>query len=245
MSRLELPKALVRWSGPALAAAGGVIYVWYALQAPSARGVVGFAIVTSVHAYDLSLPLLGAGLILARIDQRAATAGYSLFLVALTGSVLTTGPLADWLIVTPGAIERFVLVGPASAIMVGAALVLPDAFRRWLAPVAMLLTGMAFGISIRLFDPTGGDRRFAVTLIVVALWLVSVSFLIGRRQRRPWFTIATRIVGSWLIAIGMLLGAFLVLPRQNADTLSPASDPPPAVSIPPRDGAVDGAATPS
>jgi len=218
---------LARWGGPALAAIGAAVYLWYALRPLPALGIVGFAVVTGVHAFDLSLPLVGAGLILARLDVKPAMVSYALFVVALTSSVMAGGPFAQWLTTTPGAVERFVLVGPAGSVLVGVALLLPDAFRRWLAPLATILTGAAFGIAIRLFDPTVGDRRYALTLALVALWLVTVPFLIGHRHRRQWFAIATRIVGSWLIAIGILLAALLVLPRNN-----PGEPPSPALHLP-------------
>ena len=206
--------AVSRWLGPMLAAAGVGIYVWYT-YAPATRGVIGFAVIAGVQAYHLSLPLVGAGLLLARLDRRAAAAGYLAFFVALVGSVWKGGWLADWFWVTSGATKIFGLAGPTLAVFIGLALLLPSAFRLFLAPVASTLAGFVLGMSIRVFDPTAGDPNFALAMAIVALWLVTTPLLVGRLLKGPSFEIATRIAGSWLIAIGMLLGAVRLLPAKE------------------------------
>jgi hypothetical protein len=148
----------------------------------------------------------------------------AVFVVALACGIAAGGALWSYLVAHPAEVEQFRLVGPMACAAVGLALVAPDKVRPWLAPIVAVLAGLGYGLAARVFDPTvQHDWRFAGTLTAVALWLVAVPLLLGRPRRLPWFRIATRIAGSWLLAIGILLGAVQILPKRNA--------PPPAASL--------------
>jgi len=54
------------------------------------------------------------------------------------------------------------------------------------------------------------------------LVLASAISLIARAVHRPWFTIPIRIVGSWLVAIGVMFAAVLLRPgsKPGVDVLT-------------------------
>jgi hypothetical protein len=78
-----------------------------------------------------------------------------------------------------------------------------------------IIIGAMLAIGIKLVDPSFHDPNFIRGAIAASLWLVAVPGLTGRLLDRPWFRIATRIFGSWLIAIGLILGASILIPRRT------------------------------
>jgi hypothetical protein len=101
-------------------------------------------------------------------------------------------------------------------------------------PAAALVIGAMLAIAIKLVDPSFHDPNFLRGAIAASVWLVATIALTCRLCDRPWFRIAIRIVGSWLIAIGLMLGAAILLPRPSIATApqpvpqsGEASGPPP------------------
>jgi hypothetical protein len=52
--------------------------------------------------------------------------------------------------------------------------------------------------------------------VLVAFWIVAAVSLTLRAFRRDWFAIFGRILGSWLLAIGILYGGVSLLPPRAA-----------------------------
>jgi hypothetical protein len=63
--------------------------------------------------------------------------------------------------------------------------------------------------------------------IAFAFWIVAAVCLTVRAFRQPWFDIPGRILGSWLIAIGLLYGGASLVPRRT-----PAAPPRPLQAPP-------------
>ena len=120
--------------------------------------------------------------------------------------------------------------GPISYLAAGAALVAGARWREWLAPAAALIVGAMLALTIKLTDPSLHEPAYTWTPVLIALWIVAAVTLTLRAFRRGWFTIFGRILGSWLLAIGLLYGgASLVPPKRQP--------PPPAMALPPAPGA--------
>jgi hypothetical protein len=190
-----------------------------------ARGAV--AVILS---YERALPLLGLGCALALMRPAQAALG-----AALVALGLWLGFAArDWLIAAivsgPATTSRLALPGPIACLAAGLVLAVPDRLRAWLLPLAALVIGAMLAIAIKLVDPSFHDPNFLRGAIAASVWLVAAIALTGRLCDRPWFRIALRIVGSWLIAIGLMLGAAILLPRPNIGNIP---QPPPQTFEPP------------
>lgn len=177
----------------------------------------------TVQAYDVALPLIAIGLLLARAGAGLRTAGFVVFAVALCAGIVGGPPLVEALSAAPKGFDRIFLLGPISCVSAGLALLASDAVSVWLLLPAVAISAGAFGLTSTIYDPGSGDWRFSVAAAAVAIWLAGAMFLIGRLFRGAWFGIATRILASWLTAIGIFLGAAHIFPGKGPPPL-PASD---------------------
>jgi len=98
--------------------------------------------------------------------------------------------------------------------------------------VAALIFGAMLVLTTRLTDPSLHEFAFTLAALLVAAWIVVAVSLTLRAFWRGWFPVFGRILGSWLIAIGLLSGgASLVPPRTSTP---PPPLPFPGGDIPPR-----------
>jgi hypothetical protein len=177
-----------------------------------------------VSSYERVLPLLGLACALALARFWPTALGALLFVVGLWLGFVGR----DWLIAAivsgPETAGRLALPGPISCLAAGLALAVPERLRPWLLPLVAIIIGAMLAIGIKLIDPSFHDPNFLWGAIVAGIWVVAAVGLTGHLCNRPWFRIAMRIVGSWLIAIGLMLGASILVPRTN---LGSALQPPP------------------
>jgi hypothetical protein len=173
-----------------------------------ARGAVAVLL-----SYERALPLIGLGCVLALMRPSHAALGAGFALLGLYLGFAARGWLIAALVSGPATAGRLALPGPAACFAAGIVLAVPDRLRAWLLPAAALVIGATLAVAIKLVDPSFHDPNFLRGAIAASLWLVAAIALTGRLCDRPWFRIAIRIVGSWLIAIGLMLGAAILLPR--------------------------------
>lgn len=166
-----------------------------------------------VLSYQRALPLLGLGCVLALMRSWEAALGATLAALGLWLGFT----FRDWLISTvisgPETTGRLGLPGPISCLAAGLILAAPGRLRSWLLPPAAVLIGAMLAIGIKLSDPSFHDPNFVRGAVGASVWLVAAVGLTGHFCNRPWFRIALRILGSWLIAIGLMFGASILMPR--------------------------------
>jgi hypothetical protein len=192
-----------------------------ASQSPLARWTL-----TETLAPARVLPLIGLAAAFALIGQRARSAALALFGLGIIVGLVGQDRLLAILDLVPGAATHLFFTGPISYLAAGAALVAGARWREGLAPAAALIAGAMLALTIKLTDPSLHEPAYTWTPVLIALWIVAAVTLTLRAFRRGWFTIFGRILGSWLLAIGLLYGgASLVLPKRQPP-LPPASVPP-------------------
>jgi hypothetical protein len=86
----------------------------------------------------------------------------------------------------------------------------------WIAPAVALLAGGAVGFTAALNDPTFGEGRFLTGAAAASLWLLLAPLAVAPRVPEAALRIASRILASWLVAIGLMLGAAHVYKRAPA-----------------------------
>lgn len=204
-------------------------------------GLIAIAIVASISRTNLFagwilsdtlaparvLPLVALGAAFALVGARALLAALALFALGIAGGLFAEDRLL-WLLDTiPRAATHLFLTGPISYMAAGIALVASASWRTWLAPPAAAIFGAMLGLTIRLTDPSLHEAAFTWIPVLIAFWIVLAVTLCLRGFWRSWFPIFGRILGSWMLAIGLLYGGASVIPK-------PARAPPPSTT--PRPG---------
>ncbi len=202
------------WSGPALAAIGAIVLAAIEFLPATAQSTLAWWIATSALAPVRVLPLLGLGVALALVDIYLCVVSLLLFACGIAAGLVTQDHFVTALAALPQAASHDFLTGPISCLAVGLALATGARLRRGLLPFAALIAGAMLVFANRVSDPSLHDWRFPLAGIAIALWIVGSVMLTLRAFRRDWFTIPGRILGSWLIAIGLLYGGATLMPRR-------------------------------
>jgi len=204
-----------------LGLAGVATVAVLATRTPQAQGLLGRWILSSPLTAERVAPLVGLGIALALLPRAVAVIGMAAFATGMAGGVVLREPLMALLIDVPGAPTHLFYAFAISCLVSGLTLLVPRGLRSWLAPVASLTTGAMAGLATKLTDPSLNDPAFVLTGAAIGVWVVAVICLTVRAVRRPWFEIPARILGSWLIAIGLLFAGAGLLPGT-------VREPPPA-----------------
>jgi hypothetical protein len=185
--------------------------------------VRGFAALASQP--NLVLALVGLGLALAPLHERALALAASLFVGGNLAGALGAHRLAMRLPGIESGMADATLLGALACIVAGAALLAPRMIATPATVVAAIGNGVVVGLMIAAKTPAGTDElSFILGAATASISLLLLSVL-GRRLlgSADWTGIAGKIVGAWLVAIAGLL---LALP---ASRHSPGN-PPPALS---------------
>ena len=239
----------VTWLAPVGLVMAGAAVAAVMLRPAGERGLVEGGAAYAIVTYDLVLPLVGLGVALATVTRWQAI----LFAVALVGSI-PLGILAEHRLLSseglpPNLARHFIYLGPLCCVVAGLALASAGGLRLCLMPVSTALSGAALGFLAALHDPTIGNPRFACGAAAVGLWLIATPPAILRWFDTTWLKIGGRILASWLVAIGLLLGGSKFVVQQRAEraqaptqlfvqppaSIDPGSSPEPAAVPRPRD----------
>jgi hypothetical protein len=215
----------LNWLGPLIFAPGIAVVLAALLHATSNRLLFEDGLLSVLLTVDRVLPIVGLGLALAVAGAWEGVLGALLFVL----SILLSFAGRDWLstvLAGPGTLYCFRLIEPIACVGIGVALVVPERLRRWLLPPAGVGLGVLLTIAAAINDPGYHDPGFPLGAGVAAIWLASAVGLTGRAIVHPWLRIGARIFGSWLVAIGLLLGAAAMVPRSGTGTTPPRLTPP-------------------
>ena len=196
--------AVLFFTGPAAVLISQTVPHTYAF------GELGFLFPFTV--YDVALAILGLGVLCAgfRTNRQFVTVALA-FLAAL---VLW---LADFVglwqvFLHHGLDEQIYLVTPAAVGLTGASLWLPRGMRYPAALLLAVLLAFDLALFIGLQEFAYNLNLFSIGGILAAAWILTAPAFLLRQFQRPWLTIAGRILGSWLVAIELLIFTFAVVP---------------------------------
>jgi hypothetical protein len=212
-SRAWSDAQVLRWIGPVFAFIGVAAIAAAWLHPVSDRSMLERGGISVILSYQRALPLLGLGSVLGLMRPRRAALGAALAVLGLWLGFAARVWLIAAIVSGPAMAGRLALPGPISCLAAGLILAAPARHRSWLLPPVAIIIGAMLAIGTKLVDPSFHDPNFLRGAIAASVWLVAAVGLTGHRLDQPWFRIATRIAGSWLIAIGLMLGAAILLPR--------------------------------
>lgn len=231
------------WSGLLVATLSLSAAVGVSLHVAANRSVLEQGLLYPITSYIYALPLIGFGCALPQSGGRCSTAAALTFILGLALGGVGKAQLLSMVMGTAGAWRLFsLLTGPLPVVLAGATLLVVSRKRAWILQPAAFLLGSFFAVAIRLNDPTLDDPGFALAAVASTIGLVAAVALAWHKFERPWFAIGGRILGSWLMAVGLLLGGAMLAPRHDRAPLPPlpaASETDPAPrpdgSVPPEE----------
>lgn len=180
----------------------------------------------TLSVYDLALAMLGLALGAAMAETRrdfAAVVG--VFLGVLVVMLTFFDPIFRVILSSPLG-EVLYLIAPTAVMLTGASLWLTGRYRQWAVMLASGVVAFSFSLFVGLDDIGVGLLDFAFGTVLSALWLVLAPALMLRHFRGPWLKIPSRIVGSWLVVIGIIVLVSLYVPMPlKAPALPDPSQP--------------------
>lgn len=193
---------------------------------PHDYGFLELGALFTFSVYDLALAMLGLSLGVAMVETRRE---FGWIIGVFLGVLLVMLTLFDTifgLILSSPLGEVLYLIAPAAVISTGLSLWLVGRPRRWAVMIAAGLVAFSYSLFVGLDDLGVGLVDFASGTVMSALWLVLAPGLMLRHFRGPWLVIPSRIVGSWLIVIGVIVLVSLYMPLPvNAPSLPDPSQP--------------------
>jgi hypothetical protein len=94
-----------------------------------------------------------------------------------------------------------------------------------------LIFGAMQAVMIKLTDPSLHEPVFTWTPVLIAVWIIAATSLTLGAFWRDWLSVFGRILGSWLLAIGLLYGGASLVPKPR---------PPSPTSLPGSSGPLPG-----
>ncbi|WP_413205522.1 hypothetical protein [Rhodospirillum sp. A1_3_36] len=176
------------------------------------------------------LPLIGLGGALALVGLPCRIGSGLLLVGGLIAGSHSSSALFHVLDALPGRSGGFPLLGPLSLLAAGLALLSPRATRPLLTLLAAAVLGGSMALAIQYLAPARALDWSASFGGLAAVWIIAAVALTVAAFHRPWFDIALRIIGSWLLAAGLLYGGASLVPKPEQPPLPPNLLPAP---IPP------------
>jgi hypothetical protein len=208
----------------------GVATVAASLVIPHEFAFFELGYLFTLSIYDLVLAMLGLSVAIGMAERRSEVLAMAFaFLGIVAPMLLFFDPIFHAILQSPLGHELF-LIAPIAVMLAGVVLWLPSSLRRLVAPIAAVVVGFSLSLFIGLDDFGIGIREFAFSAVIGALWILLVPGLMLRPFRGAWLTIPARIIGSWLMAIAVIVTVSLYVPLAPdapplAPPLAPLADP--------------------
>ncbi|MBB4953880.1 hypothetical protein H4S14_001940 [Agrobacterium vitis] len=217
-----------------LVIAGAVAIAMSAVLTWMEQGTLRHWLLLTTLTAERLLPLVGTGLLLGQMSLRRWPVAAAFLVAGIATGLPWHDELMQILAPLPAAPTHFFLVGPLACILAGALLVLPLHWRFWPSLLLLPVLGASLALAVDFSDPSFHDRTYLPWALVAAVWVLLTAGFIAALMTAPWTMIATRVFGSWLLAIGALYGGAYMASKQTELV------PPPFVAPPVTSGSFPG-----
>jgi hypothetical protein len=205
---------------------GGILLAVAVVLPGPVRGWGGGGAAFVLSTYAQAFSILAIGSALAQLPRGSVGAGVALFVVGFFIGVWIKDPILTALVERPGAFERTHLVAPGNCLLAALALAVAGWAQPFVVAAAAAFAGIAIGFVAALNDPTVGTSLFVAGAAAASVWLLVAPLAAIPRLKAAHVRIGSRILASWLAAIGLMLGAVTFFERK------PPPPPPPVQSAP-------------
>ncbi|OLP45764.1 hypothetical protein [Rhizobium oryziradicis] len=209
--------------------AGVVAIATSALMTWAVQGTLAHWLLLTTFTAERLLPLVGAGLLLGQMPLWRWPVAAALLVAGIATGLPWHDELMQVLAPLPGAPTHFFLVGPLACLLAGLLLVLPPSLRFWPSLLVMPVLGAALALAVDFSDPTFHDRTYLPWALVTTVWVLLTAGLVAGIFTASWTMIASRVFGSWLLAIGALYGGAYMASKQT-ELVPPPFVAPPVIS---------------
>ncbi|MBB4007102.1 hypothetical protein [Allorhizobium taibaishanense] len=210
--RLRAVTKTDRFRASALLAGFGLFLLAVSQSLPHEYGFTELGALFTFSVYDLVLAMLGMAVACAMMKTRrqfALTVG--VFFAVVSVMLLFFDPI--FVTIRDSALGQVLyLIAPIAVALTGASLWLPDRWRDRALPVAAAVLGFSFSLFVGLDDFGVGIPSFAVASVLSALWIVLAPAFLLRCFKGAWLAIPSRILGSWLLVIAVIVTVSLYVP---------------------------------
>lgn len=190
----------------------GFFFLLLSQAIPHDYGFMELGFLFTLSVYDLVLAMLGLAVACAMAPRAADMRNIVLvFFAVLAGMLMFFDPIFRVIFSSPLGDYLF-LIAPGAVMLTGASLWLSGVWRQRAVMLAAGVVAFSMSLFIGLDDLGIGIFDFTVGTVLCSLWLVVAPALPLRQFRGPWLTIPSRIVGSWLVVIGIIVLASLYVP---------------------------------
>ncbi len=190
----------------------GFFFLLLSQTIPHDYGFMELGFLFTLSVYDIVLAMLGLAVACAMAPRAADMRNIVLvFFGVLAGMLMFFDPIFQAIFASPLGDYLF-MIAPGAVMLTGASLWLSGAWRQRAVMLSAGVVAFSMSLFIGLDDLGIGIFDFTVGTVLCSLWLVVAPALPLRQFRGPWLTIPSRIVGSWLVVIGIIVLASLYVP---------------------------------
>ncbi|SMD19603.1 hypothetical protein SAMN05880593_14219 [Rhizobium sp. RU36D] len=190
----------------------GPLFLLLSQAIPHDYGFLELGGLFTLSVYDLVLAILGLSIGSAMAETAAdLRAIWLTFAAIMLVMLLFFDPIFVFIRTTPLG-DVLYLIAPVAVASAGLALWLKGAPRRYAMVAASGLVAFSLSLFIGLDDLGVGIADFASGALFCALWLLVSPGLLLRQFRGPWLIIPSRIIGSWLVVIAIIVTVSLYVP---------------------------------
>ncbi|MBR0556648.1 hypothetical protein J5J10_13260 [Ciceribacter sp. L1K23] len=193
----------------------GFLLVLLSQTLPHDYGFLELGWLFTLSVYDLVLAMLGLSVALAFAETVAAAAAIPVMFALVLLPIMIFFDEVFFLIRETVLGYNLFLVAPLAVMVTGLALWLPGRWRDRAAVLAAAIVAFSLSLFVGLDDLGVGVADFASGTLFCSLWLVTAPGLVLRQFRGGWLTIPSRIIGSWLVVIAIVVGVSLYVPPKR------------------------------
>lgn len=212
----------LKYSGPVSIVIGITIVAVFTFFNPPANNIISAWLVWDALTVSQVLPFVGLGIALSLISRPLFIISIIFFLLAYIFALINYNKIWIYFANPADISQHLYLTLPIASFCSGLLLVSPDFLRKYLVLPVCLITGAMLAITVKLTDPTLHDPIIPQLGFIIALWIIISIMMSVKAYYKTWFSIAIRILGSWLLASSLLYGGTalaikygLIAPKDN------------------------------
>lgn len=196
----------LKYSGLAAIVVGIIIVTLFVLFNPPSNNVISSWLIWNILTVSQILPFVALGIVLALLSRKIVTVAFIAFLLGYIIALINYSKVWIYFANQADISQHLYLSLPFASLCSGLLLLLPNSFRKYIVVFVSFIIAAMLAISVKLTDPTLHDPIIPTLGLVIALWIILSFMICVKFFYKSWFPIAIRIVGSWLLASGLLYG---------------------------------------